>query len=120
MYPYGDTYEPTACWGRENSKCSISPDTSGCRPVDVGSLQACQSTVYQGLYDMSGNVVEWTDGCRSWANTAVLECLQRGGRPASGEVELSCMGTLQVGLCAYTTIDNYSVSIGFRCCADRL
>jgi formylglycine-generating enzyme required for sulfatase activity len=114
MYPYGDTYEPTACWG------SISCDTSGCRPVDVGSLQACQSAVYPGVYDMSGNVVEWTDGCRPRANTAVLECPQRGGYMLSSKTELSCMGTLQVGLCAYAKLDNYNIGIGFRCCADRL
>jgi formylglycine-generating enzyme required for sulfatase activity len=51
IYPYGDTYNPGACNGADH-------DTGAPLP----SLTTCTGG-YPGLFDMSGNVLEWEDSC---------------------------------------------------------
>ncbi len=55
IYPYGNTFDPTAC---------NSVDRDAGQVVPVGSLASCQGGV-PGLFDMSGNVEEWQDACET-------------------------------------------------------
>jgi formylglycine-generating enzyme required for sulfatase activity len=68
IYPYGNTFDPTACNGIEHDAGHALP---------VGSLPGCQGGV-PGLFDMSGNVEEWQDSCGSDAGLSDL-CLNGNG-----------------------------------------
>src|SRR6185295_16488134 len=69
-YPYGDTYEGSACNGIDK----------GGNLVDTGSIATCVGG-YPGLFDMSGNVYEWEDACTGEQGTTV--CHVRGGAASS-------------------------------------
>jgi formylglycine-generating enzyme required for sulfatase activity len=51
-FPYGNTYDPRRCNGRDAD--------AGLLPVK--SFPECQGA-HPGVYDMSGSVLEWQDGC---------------------------------------------------------
>lgn len=69
-YPYGDSYEPTAC------RTALAFD-AGAAPVPTSP--SCQGGV-SGLFDMSGNVQEWENSCTpSGADAATDQCVSRGG-----------------------------------------
>jgi formylglycine-generating enzyme required for sulfatase activity len=57
-YPYGNTYSGTTCNGSAAGYATT---------VAVGTLSACQSpdATFSGVYDLSGNVYEWIDSCRT-------------------------------------------------------
>jgi formylglycine-generating enzyme required for sulfatase activity len=63
-FPYGDTYDPEKCNGAERTGSGDGPD-----PLPVKSVPTCQGA-YPGLFDMSGNVSEWTDECDQPASSA--------------------------------------------------
>jgi formylglycine-generating enzyme required for sulfatase activity len=100
-YPYGDTYEPHFCNGEDH----------GVRvPVAVQSMPFCQSPVpgYEGVYDLSGNVLEWEDSCDGGS------CRLRGGYYLGGAGfgdRLSC------GAGNGASRNYVNPSIGFRCCS---
>src|SRR5262249_7700074 len=100
VYPYGDTFDPTACNGLDR-------DAGG--RVMVGTLPRCVGG-YPGLFDMAGNVAEWIDAC----DDAGL-CAARGGgfAPESGEERFMRCSHPGYPINAAAT---YS-SIGFRCCS---
>jgi Sulfatase-modifying factor enzyme 1 len=99
-YPYGDTYEPTACDGA---------DLGVGAPVPVASLPGCVGG-YPGLFDMSGNVLEWEDACSAEAGTGD-NCLKRSGDYGSGQGGLTCAAPDSA---ARGTNYDYA---GFRCCS---
>ncbi len=97
-YPYGAAYSAGACNGRDLGVGSTAPGfaTAGC-------FGACDR-----LFDMSGNVAEWEDGC-SVGNTV---CRVRGGSFVDVATALACAAArTEPHLFA-------SPSVGFRCCAD--
>jgi formylglycine-generating enzyme len=101
LYPYGE-YNPLACNGRESE--------SGTAPVAVGTLPACRRELgSSGVFDLSGNVSEWTSACNSTADNA--RCNVRGGSYASTSVELGC------GQNAQFQRNQTHPTAGFRCCA---
>ena len=118
VFPYGATYLPTACVGYDYT----TPAPTG--PKATGAATMCVSTVSAGntLYDMSGNVKEWTTD----ANTPPFEI--RGGAYDIASFTVNGMGTKAFGLqCDASTpapkdmttgaaIPVRLPSIGFRCC----
>lgn len=98
-YPYGTSYDPEACNGM---------DAQTGTTAAVASLPTCEGGV-GGLFDMSGNVYEWTDAC------AGGPCLIRGGSFDKPAEDMACDG--------YHTMDGPSghrEDLGVRCCAPPL
>ena len=52
-YPYGNNYQSAYCNGKDYGEGGIVP---------TGSLSACEGD-YDGIFDLSGNVMEWTSSC---------------------------------------------------------
>jgi len=100
-YPYGQSYSANACNTVEGA-------VGG--PVDVGSLNECAGT-FEGLFDMSGNVAEWTDACE--AEVGELDrCSARSSSWMWGSWESRCAWGFQE-----RRGDTYP-DVGFRCCLD--
>jgi formylglycine-generating enzyme len=94
-FPYGNTFDPAACNVFEHGHKDV---------VDVGSMAGCQGG-YPGLFDLSGNVWEWTQVCTP------LKCAVRGGSFTSYRVYTRCDYWDEF---SRETPDRY---VGFRCCA---
>jgi len=92
-YPYGDNYDPQACNGVDRAYPA---------PMDTGSLASCEGG-FEGLFDISGNVYEFTMACTGWA------CDVRGGSFDWGEDQLRCDAEG-----AYPA--DRARDVGFRCC----
>jgi formylglycine-generating enzyme len=106
-YPYGATYAATSCNGYD-----YWATPSGRAAIDVGSLSLCQGTVpYAGVYDLSGNVLEWEDSCDPATSGQGSNCRVRGGCYASSSGGLGCASAL-----SYSRGDARA-TIGFRCCS---
>jgi len=99
-FPYGSTYNGQACNGE---------DYGAGAAVPVGTLPTCQS--YAGVYDLSGNVVEWEDSCDQHVGSDDF-CRARGGSFATFEAPLRCDHTNMARR------DFVYEQHGFRCCAD--
>ncbi len=94
-YPYGDAYEPYAC---------VTEDTTVRRS---GSRPECRG--YFNVFDMSGNLAEWTS-TRSSRNPRFYNVM--GGLWESG----SESGCRHIRYSYYP--QNRHNPVGFRCCAD--
>ena len=91
-FPYGRRFNATRCNTED-------PDGEERQLARTGSFNRCKSAA--GLYDMSGNVSEWT-----------LDKRALGGNYASFDDEAQCTsgGRRSPG--------SQSRSLGFRCCSD--
>jgi formylglycine-generating enzyme len=98
-YPYGSSYDPTACNGA---------DFAADAPVAVGSLAGCEGGS-DDLFDMSGNVYEWTDACGGGS------CLIRGGAFGSPSADLACEASHEMD-----GPSGHREDLGLRCCASAL
>lgn len=103
VYPYGDMYEECVCNAGNNHETTA-----------VGSLSGCTSTEdgYAGVYDQSGNVLEWEDSCKE------TQCRYRGGAygyVVSDENDVKCHETVSYGVSA--GVQQTFESLGFRCCS---
>lgn len=94
LYPYGNTHVPGTC-----------NDTS-LGTVPVGSSPQCEGGV-PGVFDMSGNVQEWTATCDDAGR-----CATNGGAFSAGPAFTTCPWV--------EPIDRFFASeeTGIRCCAD--
>jgi formylglycine-generating enzyme len=104
-FPYGSTYQPDYCNGFD---FAVSGSAYYMAAVPVGSMPSCQSSVsgYQGVYDLSGNVMEWEDSCDG------SYCHLRGGSFNTIPAGYLACGILQPG--ESLGADGY---VGFRCCS---
>jgi len=104
-FPYG-SYET----GRCNDG---SLDAGGALPV--GSLPRCEGS-YPGIKDLSGNVWEWIDGCRTAnkdAGPRADDCVFHGGAYSRAATDQPVPCTTLAG----STRDLRVLDVGFRCCS---
>ncbi|MEZ4447777.1 MAG: SUMF1/EgtB/PvdO family nonheme iron enzyme [Polyangiaceae bacterium] len=108
IYPYGDAFE----FGRCND-AAHNPNVLN----DVGYYQTCEGGL-PGVFDMSGNAGEWTDGCSNFMSPhAAQNCLVRGGAYWGGDTN-DAEGLLRCDAFKDTLLSSQSDSTGFRCCKD--
>jgi hypothetical protein len=91
-WPYGKEPDPSAC--NTDSKAVIAS----------GAASKCKNAI--GIYDMSGNLAEWTEGGNSNANAQVNAV---GGAFDSSARTSGCQDSL-------SHKQNGAATIGFRCC----
>ena len=102
IYPYGNTFRPTACNGVDQHMMGVVP---------VGSLTGCQGGV-PGLFDMSGNVEEWQNSCDGTAG-ASDSCRDGTGAFDYGDPP---DGT-RCDFADYDARSGQFPDVGLRCCA---
>ena len=109
-YPYGSEYEPLACNGADTMHEGYSLD---CAPMsDAGALTSCQSSVpgYEGVYDLSGNVGEWTEECLGDKGKSD-NCQLVGGSNCALQADLRCVTSLEMPR------SGARANAGVRCCS---
>ncbi|MCA9675938.1 MAG: SUMF1/EgtB/PvdO family nonheme iron enzyme [Kofleriaceae bacterium] len=111
LYPYGDTYQPTACNGRDVDLDCVAPDedrvaaTGTAYGCPAPGSSACVSPV--GAFDLSGNLKEWT-------STPVGSAFRvKGGAFDNIPQGLTCSFSF-TAFGGDTALPN----LGFRCCSD--
>jgi hypothetical protein len=97
LYPYGGISDYTA------HTCNGADHDVGA-PVNTGSIATCEGG-FPGIFDMSGNMFEWTSACTT-------TCAMRGGSFSTGgdHITLRCGGSTEWVTTGGTAF------IGFRCC----
>ena len=101
-FPYGADYDAAACNGADSGNDALLPG---------GSLATCEGGI-AGVFDMSGNVWEWTNACDAAGGDANTECRRRGGGRFSDPDSMRCAVN---SLRPRGTRDN---ATGIRCCSD--
>jgi hypothetical protein len=103
-YPYGSTYDATACNGGDKGLSDS---------LAVASEPECVGGV-AGLFDMSGNVAEWEDSCTDNDPDPGHDlCRLRGGAWSNTPAE-----ELRCDMAATTYRNFWYHYAGIRCCAD--
>jgi len=102
IYPYGDTYNGSTCNGEDAGNGSA---------VATGSMGGCRSSGYS-IYDLSGNLREWTSETIAYTDSGKAIYGVRGGsyRDLSGGLRCDFKSS---GLVE----DAFSANVGFRCCS---
>lgn len=98
-FPYGDTYDPNACNGGDHGVSAAVP---------TGTMSGCEGG-YSGIFDMAGNVREWTSDC----NTSPSACVMQGGYYNQNQNWVQCQDPPDFVGTAFAGADG-----GFRCCKD--
>lgn len=104
LFPWGDDSDETRCnTGQRGRAC---PDNS-CGPTPVARRPDCRTP--SAIYDLLGNVGEWTYACND-LNPEAPVCLVRGG--GYFDPIMSCQIERTEPVSARLS------DVGFRCCAD--
>lgn len=101
-YPYGNSFQPTTCNGKDDGIGHAVPSLATC----VGG--------YPGVFDMSGNVLEWENSCNPPGDAGPGPgeyCHTRGGDYGSDDGGMVCNAGVEY------TRGSAAPNLGFRCCA---
>ena len=103
-YPYGNEYDADACNNEDSGLDHI---------AEVRSFEDCQSSEpgFEGVFDMTGNVREWTDACNGTSG-AEDACERRAGSYGSSA------GAARCRLASLNNREESAEGLGFRCCRD--
>lgn len=108
LYPWGSAYDATKCNGYASGLAKMAP---------TGSFAGCASA--GGVYDLSGNVQEWTATVSDKGNTCVFGGDYFPGSLSAEENEDSESCDPALFQCiAYADPTVVYTNLGFRCCAD--
>ncbi|MBU1380025.1 choice-of-anchor L domain-containing protein, partial [Myxococcota bacterium] len=102
-WPYGNTFAANTCNGLDNTSTA---DVT----VATGSLSACLSLGWN-IFDMSGNLKEWTNDLVTYSSAGKAVYRVRGGSYNEGSEGLKCAFDDS----SYIE-DVFTPYIGFRCC----
>ena len=111
-YPYGNTYDPDACNGRDNDPDCTGPNDD--EVVATGTRHGCPAPATSqcvspfGAYDLSGNLREWTSTPVGPSSFRV-----RGGGYDNVAQGLTC----DLSFIALTPSFAFA-NLGFRCCSN--
>jgi hypothetical protein len=107
-YPYGPSYQGQTCNGTDNG-------TGSGASLAAGTLASCEGGV-SGIFDMSGNLREWTNDQRGTTSGSPKKKIYavRGGAYHTPALGLSCTFDL-----SQAVEDVVLPANGFRCCADK-
>jgi len=108
-YPYGPTYQPKTC---NDDNQGATPAENQWKIAAVGANPGCQGG-YPGVFDLSGNSMEWVDSCEAEAASPnETKCHAQGGTWIFPGNSVFC-GFTQTA--ARNTISPYQA---IRCCKD--
>jgi hypothetical protein len=108
-YPYGDLYEPGTCNGVDYDGIPGGDDDDVLLPT--GDAAMCLSD--DGIYDLSGNLREWTSEQRGSTTGGKAIFVVRGGEYHTPAPGLTCQFDL-----SRQVHDVVLPTVGFRCCSD--
>lgn len=107
-YPYGEAYQPKSC-----NTYDYWVEPSQYRMLPVSWLSSCQpDEPFGGVYDLSGNVWEWEDACRTDPSMLASVCRKRGGDFSETTDSVRCSLELELAP------TDSQPRLGFRCCSD--
>jgi formylglycine-generating enzyme required for sulfatase activity len=109
-YPYGDDPIVGACNIPQENTSDPSDDN---QKAPVGSFADCEGG-FPGIFDMQGNVNEWTDRCEPGVGTGEELCMARGGNTYGTADYWRCNNLVSKA----PRNDPGSRQTGVRCCAD--
>jgi formylglycine-generating enzyme required for sulfatase activity len=106
VFPYGNDYAAGSCNGLDFGLAGR---------WQVGTVASCEGGA-AGVFDMSGNVWEWTSACGQVLDIldSDQECRRRGGSYFSSATVLRC------AVSSKRPRSDRDTSTGIRCCADPI
>jgi len=108
-YPYGDAYQADACNGVDTDGIPGGGDDDVL--LQAGAMMQCVSP--EGLFDMSGNLREWTNDLRGTTSMGDDVYVVRGGEFQTPWPGLTCAFDLSQAAASVPL-----PTVGFRCCSD--
>lgn len=103
-HPYGDVFDESVCATRQNTEMTW----------PVKSFPGCVS--YEGIYDLSGNIAEWQEGCQD--RVGQNDSCRLGAHSSRDEPTSEDMFSCAANYAMWR--GTWSSRIGIRCCSDAL